>query len=179
MEEIEVPLEGAQEDLHHAAVHSGVSWISGVALSSALLAVMAAIAALLAGHAANEAMIEQIQASNHWSYYQAKSIKSSLLTSKTDIFQALGKTVADADKEKQKEYKKQMAEISAEAKEKEASAAVHLHRHEVYAKAVTFFQVAIAVSAIAALTKKKHFWWGGLAAGVMGLIFLIQGFFFS
>ena len=36
---------------------------------------LAAIAALLAGHAANEALLEQIKASDQWSYYQSKSIK--------------------------------------------------------------------------------------------------------
>ena len=49
MEEAEVPLESVQEHIHHRAEHSGERWISWVALSTAILAVFAAIAGLLSG----------------------------------------------------------------------------------------------------------------------------------
>ena len=45
------------------------------------------------GKAQVEAMILQIQSSDQWNYFQAKSIKSSLLTTKTELLTALGKTV--------------------------------------------------------------------------------------
>jgi hypothetical protein len=44
-----------------------------VALSTAILALLAAIASLLAGEYANEAMMDQIEAADQWSYYQAKA----------------------------------------------------------------------------------------------------------
>lgn len=71
MEEAEVPLEQTHEHVNHSAEHSGERWISWVALSTALLAVLAAIAGLLSGKHANEAMISQIEAADHWAYYQA------------------------------------------------------------------------------------------------------------
>ena len=46
MEEAEVPLESVQEHIHHRAEHSGERWISWVALSTAILAALAAIAGL-------------------------------------------------------------------------------------------------------------------------------------
>jgi hypothetical protein len=49
MEEVEVPLEHLHEEVHHSAEHSGEKWISWVALSTAILAVLAAIAGLLSG----------------------------------------------------------------------------------------------------------------------------------
>src|SRR5437016_767559 len=85
MEEAEVPLEHLQEDVHHSAEHSGAVWISWVALSTAVLAVLAAIAGLLSGKHANEAMMSQIEASDQWSYYQAKSIKAALLDVKISL----------------------------------------------------------------------------------------------
>jgi hypothetical protein len=45
-------------------------------LSTAILAVSAAIAGLLSGQHVNEAMMNQMKASDQWNYYQAKSIKS-------------------------------------------------------------------------------------------------------
>ena len=82
MEEAEVPLEHLQEHVHHSAEHGGAAWISWVALSTAILAVLAAIAGLLSGKHVNEAMMNQIEASDQWSYYQAKSIKAAVLDAK-------------------------------------------------------------------------------------------------
>jgi Domain of unknown function (DUF4337) len=175
VEEIEVPLEDAQESTMHHAAHSHERWISWVALSSALLAAAAAITSLLAGHDANEAMIEQIQASNHWSYYQAKSIKASVATTKIDLFSAVGKPVAAADQKKLDGYHRQMAEIQGQAEERQQSAEAHMLRHQVYARGVTMFQVAIAVAAISALTRKRRFWLVGLGFGAVGAAFLVQG----
>src|SRR5438874_13642592 len=79
MEEAEVPLEHLHEHVHESAEHSGAAWVSWVALSTALLAVLAAISGLLSGRHVNEAMMNQIEASDQWSFYQAKSIKASVL----------------------------------------------------------------------------------------------------
>jgi Domain of unknown function (DUF4337) len=64
MEEAEVPLEHLHEHAQETAMHSRESWISWVALSTAILAVLAAIASLLSGEHANEAMLNQIEASS-------------------------------------------------------------------------------------------------------------------
>src|SRR3954451_13852851 len=85
MEEAEIPLEHLHEESHHHAEHGGPPWISGVALSTAILAVLAAIAGLLSGKHANEAMMAQIESSDQWSYYQAKSIKASVLDAKMTL----------------------------------------------------------------------------------------------
>src|SRR6476619_6317385 len=85
MEEAEVPLEHLHEHVKETAEHSDAVWISWAALSTAVLAVLAAIAGLLSGHHVNEAMMNQIEASDRWSYYQAKSIKASVLDAKMSL----------------------------------------------------------------------------------------------
>jgi TolB-like protein len=85
MEDTEVPLEHLHEHARERAEHSGETWISWVALSTAVLAVLAAIAGLLSGKHANEAMMRQIEASDRWNYYQAKSIKAAVLDAKMSL----------------------------------------------------------------------------------------------
>src|SRR5205814_8704220 len=85
MEEAEVPLEHLHEEVKEREEHSNATWISWVALSTAILAVLAAIAGLLSGQHVNEAMMNQIEASNQWNYYQAKSIKASVLDAKMSL----------------------------------------------------------------------------------------------
>lgn len=175
MEEIEVPIESVQEDLHHHAEHSPDRWVSRVALSSALFAALAAVAALLAGHHSNEAMIEQIQASDHWSHYQAKSVKSAILNTKIGILSALDRKAEPKDQEKLGELKNEQKELMEQANEKESSSRHHLTTHQLLARAVTFFQVAIALSAISVLTRRRRFWHVSLIFGLCGTASLIHG----
>src|SRR5256714_5578723 len=169
MEEAEVPLEHLHEEVHHSAEHSGERWISWVALSTAILAVLAAIAGLLSGKHANEAMMSQIEASDQWGYYQAKSIKASVLDAKI----ALSTTPSEADAAKRDRYEKEQEEIKTEAEHKQSEAKSNFHQHEVFARGVTMFQIAIAIAAISALTKKRAFWIVSLVFGAAGCVFLV------
>ena len=173
MEESEVPLEHLHEQVKETAEHTSEAWISWVALSTALLAVLAAIASMLSGQHANEAMMDQIEASDQWNYYQAKSIKASVLDAKM----ATAGAPDESDRSKLARYEKEQEEIKSEAEGRQAAAKSHFHRHEVYARAVAMFQIAIAVAAISALTKKRHFWIVSLFFGVAGCIFLALGVF--
>jgi uncharacterized membrane protein YjjB (DUF3815 family) len=175
MEAPEVPLEQAHEDMHHHAKHGTASWTMSVALTSALLAGLAAVASLLAGHHSNEAMIETIKSSDEWNYYQAKGVKLNVLVSKLELLEAFGRNSDPKDKEKITEYKKDQEEISKHAKERTQVSEAHLHLHVVFARGVTMFQVAIAVGAISVLTSRRRFWMVSLAFGVAGLVFMIQG----
>ena len=170
MEEAEVPLEHLHEHAHETAKHSRETWISLVALSTAILAVLAAIASLLSGEHANEAMLNQIESSSQWSYYQAKSIKAAVLDAKTAFTGA-----PDAsDQSKRARYEKEQEEIKSEAEQKQAAAKSFFHKHEVFARGVTMFQIAIAIAAISALTKKRSFWFVSLVFGAFGCAFLIS-----
>lgn len=175
MEEIEAPIEQVQEELHHHAEESKEQWIMAVALSAAILAALAAIAALMAGHHSNEAMVDQILAADHWAYYQAKGIKASVLESKLDLLSEMGKQTNPQDREKLNQYKKEQEEIRKSAEEKENSSRNHLHYHVMLARSVTLFQIAIAVAAVSALTRKKTFWFVSLGFGAVAAAFLVLG----
>jgi hypothetical protein len=128
----------------------------------------------MVGHHSNEALIERVQASDQWAYYQAKGIKAAVLESKIETLQALSKQTSAKDEEKIKSYKKDQREIEEQAREKEKSSSVHLTAHNILARAVTVFQIAIAVSAISVLTRRKWLWYGSGVLGLMGLIFMLQ-----
>jgi hypothetical protein len=171
MEEAEVPLEHLHEEIHHHAEHGGPRWISWVALSTAILAVLAAIAGLLSGSHANEAMMSQIEASDQWSYYQAKSIKASVLDAKM----TLTAEATEKDKEKAAQYQEEQAEIRKEAEHKAVEAKSNFHKHEVFARGVTLFQISIAIAAISALTKRPRYWILSMILGGIGCVFLVLG----
>jgi hypothetical protein len=171
VEEAEVPLEDLQESVHHSAEHGSEKWISWVALSTALLAVLAAIAGLLSGKHANEAMMSQIEAADHWAYYQAKGIKGAVLDAKMSLSGA----ATEQDHAKAERYQEEQTEIEKEARAKQTEAKQNFHQHEIFARGVTMFQIAIAIAAISALTKKPRFWVVSLLFGAAGCVFLVAG----
>lgn len=189
MEAPEVPTDEVREHIDHHAHESKESWISWVALSTAILAACAAVASLSAGHHANEAMFDQIKSTDDWSFFEAKGNKSynvqnALLT--IDGLKVLyAKDPAKLKEleekeakysEKIKEFDKEKEEIKAKAKEENESAEKHLEAHNSLAGSVTLFQIAIAIGAIAVLTKRRRFWFVSLAFGFTGIFFLIQRF---
>lgn len=177
MEEIEVPIEGAQEEIHHHAEHERGTWISQVALGSAIMAVFAAIAASLGGHHSNEAVIDQIQAADQWSLYQAKGIKLAITETRNELKGLLGKPITEEGQSKKEKYEAEKEEISKEAKELESTSRWHLRTHQILARAVTLFQVAIAIAAISVLTRKRRYWYLSACFGVIGLGFFVFSFF--
>jgi hypothetical protein len=175
MEHPEVPLEQSQEEIFHHAHAAQEKWILGVALTAALLAVIAAITALWAEHHANEAMLDQIRSSDQWNYYQAKGIKANLLGSKIELLTALGKTVDPKDRAKLHSYDDEQKAIKKVAEEYARASEAHLKHHTLLSRGVTLFQVGIAVGAIAVLTKRKRFWYASLAFGVAGAAMFAWG----
>lgn len=174
MEEQEAPLEDVHEEIHHHAEHARERWVMGVALTTALLAAVAAIASLLSGDHVNDAVLEQMKAADTWNYFQAEGIKSAELETRGELLSENGKPL-DAIQKKIAEYKVRRAALSKDAEELEASVDQHMTRHHKFAKSVTWSQIAIAISAIAVLTRQKWFWLVGLGFGVAGVFYLFWG----
>lgn len=175
-EEIEVPTEHLQESLNEHAHHQQSSFVMFIAMTAAILSVLAATAALFAGHHANEATIAQIKASNAWSYYQAKGVKSYVLSMKVSLLEAMEKPVDPKDRAKLATLTKEQEEIKTEASSLEKEATDHLGRHVPLSAAVTFFQIGIALCAITVLTKRRILYYGSVLVGLVGIFFLIKGF---
>ena len=204
-DEIEVPMDDVREKIDEthrerfqkrrhseepakAEEHEG-GWMRFVGVATAILAVIAAIGALQSGLLVNEALIqknEQIglltQASDQWNYYQAEGLKSLLYKTAAQALPP-SSPVAQDDIKQGKHYKEKQTELQAEAQRLASEAETRskaadrfLDRHHVFAYCVSLCQIAIALSAVAALTKRAHIWSLGLCAGAGGLLFLLYGF---
>ncbi len=183
------------EQKHQQEEHQQNIWTRSISLSTALLAVIAALAALQSGTLVNEALLEQnravqfqAQASDRWAEYQAANLKGRISEQTLTLLENLGGTrpptsateKAKAEIERQNGKKEQLSEQAKELEnkrsEQEAEAVHHMHSHHTFAYCVTFTQVAIALSAIAALTRRRPVWYGSIVLGLVGLGFLIVGF---
>jgi hypothetical protein len=66
-----------------------VPWLRWLALSSASLAVVAAVASLMSGHSANEALLKQAKATDQSAYFQAKGNKATTRSAEAEILAEL------------------------------------------------------------------------------------------
>jgi len=163
-------------------------WLLPLSLSTAIIAVFAAISSLMAGSLANEALLEkneavleQSRASDQWSFFQAKSIKEAIYTAQSEASGSgteLGarlKASADRYAAEKKKIEEDAKKLQEQSEEKNKLAFEKLEQHHKFAFAVTIFQVAIALSAIAALTGKKPLWLASLLVAAGGLWFFGMG----
>jgi hypothetical protein len=189
-EEPEVENVDLREELEEerASEREGLSLLKAIALTTALFAALAAVAALLAGGTVNEALVMkteatqlQNEASDQWAAYQAKGIKSAIQAASASAWIAAGKPPPPqlaAERERSAREQTAIAQV-AKAKELErdrkSEEAEHLlHRHHRFADSVALFQVAIALAAIAALTRTRVVWFISVVVGLGG-----AGLFFT
>ena len=173
-------LEHAQHG-DHGGGSGHQSMTNHIALFTAIIATIGAIYGYMggatqanAGLYKNNAAIKKTEASNQWNYFQSKSTKQSLAELARDLSPDAQKATYQAKVDR---YEKEKAEIKtvAEALEAEAKAwddrsEDQMHLHHRWAQATTVLQVAIALAAIALLTRKKGLEWAMYAAGGVGVL---------
>jgi hypothetical protein len=186
-EEPEIDTDKLRETIDDEIEKASGGLLRGIALTTAVLAALAAIASLQAGATVNEALVLkteaarlQAEASDQWAFYQAKGIKAAVANASAEQWRALGKPApaaltehADKEARDQQDIRK-----AAEAKEHERDAKSSeadelLERHHKFANAVALFQVAIALGAVAALTRLRSVWIGSIVLGLIGLVLSI------
>jgi hypothetical protein len=175
MEDIEVPTEHLHEHISESAKENKDGWSMYAAISTAFMAVFAALGSLMAGHHSNEALISQIKASDQWAYYQAKGIKYDIAQSVVMQSSAANVEPPKEAKDRQAKLKTDQENIKKQADEDEKDSEAHLARHVTLARSVTLFQIAIAISAIAMLTKRSLLWYFSLALSAGGAVLFFMG----
>ena len=181
----EVDLVKIRETIDEELEREGGALLRAVALTTAILAAIAAIASLLAGSTVNEALVLkseaaqlQAQASDQWGYYQAKGIKAAIASS--SVLAGSARTAAaDSARAQAARYTREQDDIARHARALEAERDAHnrdadarLAKHHFFAYSVAVLQVAIALGAVAALTRRRLVWLFSASLGIVGVIFL-------
>jgi len=167
-------------------------WLNYLALTTVIFAVCATLSTLKGGGFSTRSVIAQAQASDQWAYFQSKSIKGYLYDLQREKLELELKTLKgsaprpvvaeyqtkiDAYKEKTKKYDEEKEELRKKAGELEKQRDEAKTHSGAFGLAAMFLQIAILLSSIAALMKKKLLWILGVAGGCLGLVYFFNGFF--
>jgi len=150
------------------------AWTKYVSLTIVIIAVIAATASQMSGKFGGAVQMDQLKASDDWSFYQAKSIKQHLDESALVQLQQTGNTnnpLVAAEIKKLAanvtRYDSEKADVQAQAKSLEQQRDEASARGGRMGLAVSILSVSIATASISTVTKKKPLWF---AAMVMAAI---------
>lgn len=168
----------------HAASHGsegGGSSMSKIAMFTAIVATVGAIFAYMggatqanAGLLKNDAAIKKTEASNQWNYFQSKSTKQSLAELARDLApedrKATYQAKVDRYESEKNEIKVAAEKLEADSHKFDRQSEEQMHQHHRWAQATTALQVAIALAAIALLTRKKWLEYGMYGVAGIGVV---------
>ncbi len=163
-------------------------WQGWLALSTAIMAVLAALTTLYMGKFSSRAIMAQGQESDQWAYYQAKSIKGHTFETNKKTLELLYLTQKGLSPEAAAEYQKTLSKYSEEVKryegekkeikdKAESIAKVKLKAQDMggnFAYALIFLQIALMLSSIASLTKRHYLWYIALVCNAGWLFFFLD-----
>ena len=166
-------------------------WLNWLALTTVILAVCATLSTFKGGGYSTRSVMSQTQASDQWAFFQSKSIKGYIYEMQKDKLELelkaagskLPAGVAAEYQQKIEDYGKKIAKYDSEkaAIQKDAKKYEEIRndaqKHgQIFGIAVIYLQIAILLSSIAALIKKKPVWLLGVAIGLAGVVYFANGF---
>jgi hypothetical protein len=172
----------AHEHAEHAehAAHEHDPFISRVAITVATLAVLAAVSGSLetveggrALGASSEAVLKQDQATDAWDEFQADSLKKNMYSIAAD---AGGPNAADYRKEaksrseKQNKDKEHATEDESERDKLMKESQAHEGRHHWLTGSATLFEIGIAMSTVAIITRRRWLWGAAMLFAAGGIV---------
>lgn len=161
-----------------------------VALLTAVYAVVLAIASLGGNNAMKEMLLSQQEASNQWSYYQAKVVRehlnrgnklvveaqlaapSALGGAEREKYEALLKKFSDEEKRMNVDKK----EIEPRARAAEAHRDLNQARDPYFDYAEVLLQIAIVCSSVSILAASRPMLWFSTVLAVLGTVATVNGF---
>jgi len=138
-----------------------------VALTAAILAVLASISSLEAEHTAAEAILHK----NDAVLWQAKSIKLHLQELRPGEA-----SPAAADRSEIVASEERARADERERDEANAAAMARFEQHHRFAIGTSLLQIAIVLETVAAVVGRRWLWYGGMLVGAAGALALANGF---
>jgi hypothetical protein len=179
MAEVELP------NPHELEERANTAFGRRVALTTAVFAVVLAIASLGGNNAMKEMLLAQQLSSDQWAYYQAKVIREHVYRSQRMILEASGgdskgseRLAALAQKfgEEEKRYNAEKKDVEKEARKLERDRDINRDRDPYFDYAEVLLQIAIVCSSISILSSSRPMFWFSLGLAILGSLSTINGF---
>jgi hypothetical protein len=171
----------AELEIHHESEHSIDPAGQRVGVLAALLAVALAIVTIASHRTHTEAIMQKSSANDAWEHYQSTRVKFHNLELGGSLIGALG-TRGDATEQlvakyaaQQKDYDARGKKIQEEAERDDAAAETAEHRALRYDLGEGLLEIALVLSSLYFISRKRLFPVIGIVAGIAGAAIAITG----
>jgi len=143
----------------------------------AVLAVLVAIVSLLGHRSSTEEILLQSKAADTWAEFQAKSIRQNSAKQLSAVIDALELNKSDKAEQAKSQfdqqserYDKEKDGLQEEAKKIEGEVQAEQKRGDRYDLGEALLEIALVITSITLLTKRRIFWQFGLILGALGIV---------
>jgi hypothetical protein len=168
-------------EIHHESEHAIDAIGQSVGILAAVLAVLLAVVSIASHRTHTAAIIHKASANDAWQHYQSTRVKYHNLELGENLLAVMGAKNQAADKMladyrvQKKKYEKQQGEISAEAQKAQDESEKDEHRALRYDLGEGMLEIALVLSSLFFISRKKMFPVLGLIAGITGSVFAATG----
>ena len=163
-------------ELHEMTEQAARRQEKGLGLTTAVFAVLLAIATMLAHRNHTKEAVLATRAADQWSYYQAKNIRRHVYAADRLLAQAQGAAGAKADAALLGLYQHEITKlpaVRAEAERLEAATARAERRADYFDISEIFFEFAVVLCSIALLSEQTLFWKASFAGAAIGIVIAV------
>jgi hypothetical protein len=171
----------AELEIHHEGAHGSDPMGQKVGVLAAVLAVGLAIVSISSHRTHTEAIIEKSSANDAWAHYQATRVKYHNLELGESLISVLGarneaveKALAGYAAQKE-DYSNRAKTIQAEAEKDDRAAEAAEHRGLRYDLGEGLLEIALVLSSLYFISRKKMFPVIGVVAGIAGVAIAVTG----
>jgi len=150
-------------------------WHKHVALSTLVMALLTALAAMLAGMSSHQSLIERTQEIIEVNSLEGDRVQVEILKSKHEILTVLGEMPDQAEVKAMAAFESGIRELNAEAASEETLVFSTIETHHIFAVAATLLSLGTALNGLSVIVNRKYLWIVGLVFGVVGTVGLVWG----
>jgi hypothetical protein len=168
-------------EIHHEGEHAIDATGQSVGVLAAVLAVLLAVVSIASHRTHTAAIIHKASANDAWQHYQSTRVKYHNLELGESLLAVMGAQNSAADKMladykvQKKKYERQQGEISAEAQKAQDEAEKDEHRALRYDLGEGMLEIALVLSSLFFISRKKMFPVLGVIAGLTGTVLAATG----
>lgn len=174
-EEIEIAAEIAMETAElgiEGSLNKAATWIEWASMSTMVMALPTAIGGLFAGMTSNEAIVDRQNQISELIHMNRMELQSEVQLTRLAVMELKGDEPDQAMLDDIKRADDAVRKLEDDASEDVEDSEQALHTHELFAIGTTIVSLAITLTGMAVITRRKYIWSIGLLIALGGAVIL-------
>jgi hypothetical protein len=150
-------------------------WHKHVAMTTLVMALLTALAAMLAGTSSQQSLIERTQEIMEINSLESDRIQVEVIKTKHEILIALEAVPDQAEAEAIAAFERPIREHKRHTDSEESTVISTIETHHIFAVAATLLSMGTALNGMSVIVNRKYLWVTGLVFGAIGTLGVLAG----